>query len=71
MTATIPPAADSRLLLTRREAAHALGVSERKLFDLTRDNHVPHVRLGARGVRYPVDQLKAWIAAQSIAPQVG
>jgi excisionase family DNA binding protein len=53
------------LLLTRREAAHSLGISERTLFALTKAGDIPHIRLGTRCVRYPVDQLKARIADQS------
>lgn len=50
-----------RLLVPRREAAHLLGVSERKLFDLTKDGVVPSIRLGDRGVRYSVKSLEQFI----------
>jgi excisionase family DNA binding protein len=52
-----------RLLLTVREAAHALAVSERSLWTLTRKGLVPCVRLG-RSVRYSLDDLRAFIEAQ-------
>jgi len=55
------------LLVPKREAAHMLGISERTLHDLTRDGVVPHVRLGQRGVRYPVESLKSWIESQLTA----
>jgi hypothetical protein len=35
------------LLWTRREAAAALGVSERTLFDLTKETDIPRVRLSS------------------------
>jgi hypothetical protein len=55
-----------RLLLTRREAAEALGVSQRFLWDLTAPRGpLPAIRLPGRGVsrslRYDVRDLLAWI----------
>lgn len=49
-----------RLLLSTREAAQALAVSERTLWALTQQGDVPVVRFG-RSVRYPLDGLKGWI----------
>lgn len=46
-----------RLLLRPAEAAKALGVSPRTLWSLA----IPRVRIGARGVRYDVNDLRAWI----------
>lgn len=46
-----------RLLLRPAEAAKALGVSPRTLWGLA----IPRVRIGARGVRYDVADLRAWI----------
>ena len=51
------------LLLTPRETARALAISERKLWQLTKDNAIPHVRLG-RNVRYPAVAIQEWIVAQ-------
>lgn len=49
----------SRLLLTPREAAAALAISERHLVNLTKSGEVPCVRLG-RSVRYrPADLQRA------------
>jgi hypothetical protein len=59
-----------RLLLTSREAAVALSVSERTLWTLTQPRGpIPAIRLGGRGataraLRYSVDDLRAWIAQQ-------
>lgn len=46
-----------RLLLRPAEAAKALGISPRTLWSLT----IPRVRIGARGVRYYVVDLRRWI----------
>ena len=50
-----------RLLLSTREAAQALAVSERTLWGLAQQGDVPMVRFG-RCVRYPIDGLKEWIS---------
>jgi excisionase family DNA binding protein len=51
-----------KLLLTPREAAAALCISERSLWSLTRSGTVPAVRIG-RSVRYDPVALQAWIAS--------
>jgi excisionase family DNA binding protein len=48
------------LLLTSRQAAQALAISERKLWDLTKCGDIPVVRFG-RCVRYAPADLQAWI----------
>lgn len=50
-----------QLALRRKEAARALGISERLLWSKTVAGEVPHVRLG-RAVIYPVDCLREWLA---------
>jgi len=58
------PAGDvPQLALRPREAAKALGISERTLWTLTRAGEIPHVRLG-RAVLYSIDALRAWLAAR-------
>jgi excisionase family DNA binding protein len=52
-----------RLLLTPREAAMALAISERSLWDLTRRGVIRRVRLG-RSVRYSLDDLRSFIDVQ-------
>lgn len=52
-----------RLLLKPKEAAEALAVSERTLWQLTKDRIIPCVRIG-RAVRYDLAQLQGWIANQ-------
>lgn len=51
------------LLLTSEQAALALAISPRKLWELKAGGHVPFVNIG-RLVRYPVKGLREWIAAQ-------
>ena len=51
-----------RLLLTPREAARAVAVSERTLWTLTRRGDIPCVRIG-RSVRYDPRDLEAYINA--------
>ena len=49
-----------RLLLTPREAAEALRISDRKLWGLTASGEIPCVRIG-RSVRYDISDLQGWI----------
>lgn len=53
----------TKLLLTAPEAAKALAVSARKLWSLTASGEIPVVRVGERSVRYSVEALREWIAA--------
>jgi predicted DNA-binding transcriptional regulator AlpA len=67
-TATTAPtdttAPTPKLLLTAREAAAVLSVSERTLWSLTWPRGPIHpVRLG-RAVRYSADGLRAWVQSQ-------
>jgi hypothetical protein len=71
----LDPVGAVRLLLTKREAAAALSVCERTLYDLTAPRGpIPCLRLPGRGVarsiRYAVDDLRAWIASQTGHPIV-
>jgi hypothetical protein len=52
------------LALAPRDAARALGVSERTLWTYTRRHGVPHVRLGRR-ILYPVRELADWLARRA------
>ena len=52
------------LAMRPREAAKALGISERLLWEWTDRGVVPHVRLGKRIV-YPVDSLRDWLQRQA------
>ena len=64
MTETAPsPAqpAPAPLLLTARQAAAALQVCQKTLWALTRAGKLPAVHIGARGIRYDVGDLRAFI----------
>jgi predicted DNA-binding transcriptional regulator AlpA len=52
------------LALRPRDAAYVLGVSERLLWDWTRNEGVPHVRIG-NVVLYPVESLRRWLASRA------
>jgi excisionase family DNA binding protein len=54
------------LSLRPREAAKALGVSERTLWAWTAAGEIPHIRRGAV-VLYSVDVLRRWLDSQTKA----
>ena len=54
------------LALRPRDAACALGISERTLWDWTRTERLPHVRIG-NVVLYPVGCVKQWLADRADA----
>ena len=59
------------LLVSPRQAARLLSVSERTLFTWTKAGQVPCVKLG-RLVRYSVDSLKEFIAeAEKVVDKIG
>lgn len=65
MSATGTP---SPLALRPRDAAKALGISPRLLWQLTRDGHIPCVRVGSgkrKTVLYPIGDLQAWLTRQA------
>ncbi len=62
------------LALRPREAAKALGISPRLLWQLTHDGHIPCVRVGSgkrRTVLYPTALLHAWLSRQADAKKGG
>lgn len=48
------------LLLTARDTARMLAISERSLYSLTKAGALPAVRIG-RSVRYDPGDIRAWI----------
>ena len=65
---------DSPLALRPREAAKALGISPRLLWQLTHDGHIPCMRIGTgtrRTVFYPTAELLAWLSQQVEAAKGG
>lgn len=57
---TCTPQSNPSLALRPRDAAKALAVSERLLWEWTHRGDVPHVRNG-RTILYPVDALRDWL----------
>jgi excisionase family DNA binding protein len=53
------------LLLNSRQAAKALGISERTLATYTKSGLLPVVRIG-RSVRYSPDDLREWIRKSAV-----
>jgi excisionase family DNA binding protein len=49
------------LLLTSRQAARILSLSERTLFSLVKSGRIPVVQIGERGIRYDPCDLRRWI----------
>ena len=59
----LPDVDKNLLLLTERDAAKAMSISPRTLWQLRIDEKIPHLRFG-RAVRYDPHDLKAWINAR-------
>jgi excisionase family DNA binding protein len=62
------------LALRPREAAPALGISPRLLWQLTHDGEIPCVRVGSgkrKAILYPVASLQAWLSRQAAAAKGG
>ena len=64
-----PAQAIAPLALRPRDAAAAMGVSERLLLDWRKNHGFPYVRLGEI-VLHPVDEVRAWLRAKSLDPEV-
>lgn len=61
----VPTDLSAPLALRPREAAKALGISARHLWQLTKDGRIPCVRVGSgarKTVLYPLVELQAWLA---------
>jgi len=58
------------LALRPREAAAALGISERTLWAWTKQGTIPHVRQG-KAVLYPTAALARWLDGQATATPEG
>jgi len=48
-------------LLTAKEVARILNVKVARVFELTRENQIPFIRLGLRQYRYSESALVSWI----------
>jgi excisionase family DNA binding protein len=60
--------ADEPLAHRPRDAAKLLGISERTLWQWTKDGSVPHIKR-SRIVLYPHADLKAWLTRAAAAQQ--
>lgn len=70
----VPTDLSAPLALRPREAAKALGISARHLWQLTKDGHIPCVRVGSgtrKTVLYPVAELQAWLVQQTAKTEGG
>jgi excisionase family DNA binding protein len=68
------PTDSSTLALRPREAAKALGISARHLWQLTKEGRIPSVRLGngrRKTILYPLAALQAWLIQQANQNQGG
>ena len=65
-----PTPAVPRLALRPKEAALALGLSPRKLWELTASKRIPCIRLD-KAVLYSVAALETWLAQQAEAQAQG
>ena len=69
-----PDLTKTRLSLRPVEAAKALGISPRLLWQLTHDGVIPCVRVGSgkrQTVLYPIADLQAWLSRQAEAENGG
>jgi hypothetical protein len=70
----VPTNVPPPLALRPREAAKALSISPRLLWQLTKDKIVPCVRVGSgkrKTVLYPLTELQAWLTRQAAKPKGG
>jgi len=64
-TGAATTSAHHSILVRPLVAARLLGISPRKLWELTNRGQIPCVRIG-RALRYSVPALETWVAEQSI-----
>jgi excisionase family DNA binding protein len=65
---------ESRLALRLNEAAKAIGVSARTLWEMARAGQVPHVRIPRGGkdlLLFPVAELQVWLRSEARGQQGG
>lgn len=65
MTNPLPICASVPLALRSKEAARALHISERKLWEMTNRGQIPHLRVG-RVLLYPIAAIEKWLADESV-----
>ncbi len=57
-------------LLRTEEVAALLGISRAWVYELVRRGEIPYVKMGKRAVRFPAEELEAWVAARKRLPKV-
>lgn len=70
----VPTDLSAPLALRPRDAAKALGISARHLWQLSKDGHIPCIRVGSgrrKTVLYPVAALQVWLRQQSVPAEGG
>jgi excisionase family DNA binding protein len=53
-------------LLDIRGVAKRLGAGRDKIFELMRDEGLPHIKWGARTLRFNPHEIARWLASQSV-----
>jgi len=48
-------------LITATEASEMLNIRLQRLYELVRQRAIPHVKIGARQLRFDPDELTAWV----------
>jgi excisionase family DNA binding protein len=64
MAQTMTRSRPDRLLYRVEEAAEAMGVGRSTGYELIWSGELATVKIGKRGQRIPVDEIKRWIAEQ-------
>ncbi len=59
------------MYLNYSQAAALLGVPKGTLYSLVHQHRIPHIRLGARFVRFDEDRLRAWMGQHRVEPHRG
>ncbi len=54
-----------KLLYRPTELIDLLGCSRSKIYALISQGDLPHIKVGPRGIRVPVDGVRKWIARKS------
>lgn len=50
-------------LISARDVAEWLDLDIQRIYELTRDGHIPFVRIGDRQYRYSITAIQRWIEA--------
>ncbi len=56
-------------LLRSEDVAQRLKVSRAWVYELVKREEIPYVKVGKRAVRFPADELEAWVASRKRLPK--